>query len=1017
MSKTRYIPIPGGEGGGGEYVSEPLNVTQNGVYTPGPGVNGFKPVNVHVPASEVDEGTKQVSITQNGTVTEDVVGYANAEINVQVPASSPEPYKGYLKFDNVVLMEGASGGTITFSCVTMEDLQINKNNGGWTDSNGVIPVVNGDSVEVRGNNPVLKYMHCRTKNVASCRVSGNPSSLIQRSGCDNIPDYAFQDLFYHIDAQLLLDLYMPKVIGKYGFYRAFENVTLIENSDIDCSELEVLGERAFSSMFSGAGITGGIIQSIPVTGVHGCDGMFLYSTLSTPPALPATILAESCYQSMFQSSAITSAPALPATVIDKYAYSNMFTWCGNLHVHPTFPEKFHYIGEYGMSGMFTGCPIHGVPDFKAYFIDDHGCEGMYYGSGDTSTGAWYVMDTLEIDMMGDSACYNMFQDAERMVGINTLKLPEFIPSNGCYNMFSSSNLGRPDTIPGLNRDIVLNVKAIGANGCDGMFRGTHIGSLTINANSAAYNSLNSITENCAFITLLDINVKTMHQPGQITTNNSSLAQVNIHSFYIDPNAYVVDLAGMSSLTCNVNSMLQGTTAESYIHVDSITWNANDLTPNYFYLEAVAGTSISGGPNDGMTEYRINGGSWTTWASTGITGLTTGDKVEFRGTNTGKIPTFILDDTFNIGGCMTTLQDTFGYVDEMARELFYQTFKNQAITDATHLEWGAMNLAQSALREAFYGTQIVNVPDIVFYQLANDTIRDTFNGVTTDPGKLNIRFHVANQYVCLYGFQNCAITRIGDIKVGKINNSNLFDQTFKGSSLVSYDSITVGILKSGSTFSGMFRDCRSLYTCGDITIYLMTSSNNVFNNMFMDCSSLVTTPNLIIEIFNTPTAAGNNIYSNMFKNCTSLENIQRLDLHAENTQGSQRMSIYQGLFQGCTSLTSIPSSLLAGLKMVSPNVVEDFASGCTSLTSITIPNVREASSMDNPFKNFVAGCTSLNEIRVQMVNLDLFRQNVHRFLSGVASTGTLHQLSGQQWTIDDWHTYTGLPSGWTVVSDL
>lgn len=186
---------------------------------------------------------------------------------------------------------------------------------------------------------------------------------------------------------------------------------------------------------------------------------------------------------------------------------------------------------------------------------------------------------------------------------------------------------------------------------------------------------------------------------------------------------------------------------------------------------------------------------------------------------------------------------------------------------------------------------------------------------------------------------------------------------------------------------------------------------------MDCSSLVTTPNLIIEIFNTPTAAGNNIYSNMFKNCTSLENIQRLDLHAENTQGSQRMSIYQGLFQGCTSLTSIPSSLLAGLKMVSPNVVEDFASGGTSLTSITIPNVREASSMGNPFKNFVAGCTSLNEIRVQMVNLDLFRQNVHRFLSGVASTGTLHQLSGQQWTIDDWHTYTGLPTGWTVVSDL
>lgn len=67
--------------GGGATV-EALNVTENGIYTPDEGVDGFAPVNVNVPASAVDSGTK--SINTNGT--HDVVGYANAQVSV--PASA-----------------------------------------------------------------------------------------------------------------------------------------------------------------------------------------------------------------------------------------------------------------------------------------------------------------------------------------------------------------------------------------------------------------------------------------------------------------------------------------------------------------------------------------------------------------------------------------------------------------------------------------------------------------------------------------------------------------------------------------------------------------------------------------------------------------------------------------------------------------------------------------------------------------------------------------------------------------
>ena len=85
MSKYRYIPIAGG--GGETPVLETLNATQNGQYLPEEGVTGWNEVNVDVPASEVDSGTKQTTITTNGTQTVDVVGYANHEVSVQVPAS------------------------------------------------------------------------------------------------------------------------------------------------------------------------------------------------------------------------------------------------------------------------------------------------------------------------------------------------------------------------------------------------------------------------------------------------------------------------------------------------------------------------------------------------------------------------------------------------------------------------------------------------------------------------------------------------------------------------------------------------------------------------------------------------------------------------------------------------------------------------------------------------------------------------------------------------------------------
>ena len=97
---------------------------------------------------------------------------------------------------------------------------------------------------------------------------------------------------------------------------------------------------------------------LPATVTIGCyQGMFHGCTsLTTPPALPATTLAPSCYGTMFYGcTSLTTAPVLPATTL-AYAnscYSSMFSRCTALTTAPTLPATTLAYGCY--EWMFDGC--------------------------------------------------------------------------------------------------------------------------------------------------------------------------------------------------------------------------------------------------------------------------------------------------------------------------------------------------------------------------------------------------------------------------------------------------------------------------------------------------------------------------------------------------------------------------------------------------------------------------------------------------------------------------------------
>ena len=79
------------------------------------------------------------------------------------------------------------------------------------------------------------------------------------------------------------------------------------------------------------------------------------SSLTTAPSiLPATTLTEGCYRYMFNGcTALTTAPALPATTLIQYCYYNMFYGCTALTTAPALPATT--LIQYCYYNMFYGC--------------------------------------------------------------------------------------------------------------------------------------------------------------------------------------------------------------------------------------------------------------------------------------------------------------------------------------------------------------------------------------------------------------------------------------------------------------------------------------------------------------------------------------------------------------------------------------------------------------------------------------------------------------------------------------
>ena len=151
------------------------------------------------------------------------------------------------------------------------------------------------------------------------------------------------------------------VLG-YSFYRLFRDCTsLTKAPELPATKL---ADNCYNSMFRGCtSLTEA--PALPAIDFISFDGsidasncyesMFWGCTsLTKAPELPATKLNIRCYYNMFYDcTSLTKAPELPATILEESCYESMFSGCASLTKAPELPSTTLAFDCY--SGMFNYC--------------------------------------------------------------------------------------------------------------------------------------------------------------------------------------------------------------------------------------------------------------------------------------------------------------------------------------------------------------------------------------------------------------------------------------------------------------------------------------------------------------------------------------------------------------------------------------------------------------------------------------------------------------------------------------
>ena len=204
--------------------------------------------------------------------------------------------------------------------------------------------------------------------------------------------------------------------GSKASFNVQGNIMSLTNGDL-FANATTISDYTFVSLFNNTKVVNAENLILPATTLanHCYDSMFQGCTsLVTAPTLPATTLAENCYEYMFRETNLKTAPVLPATTLAQYCYASMFYGCTSLVNAPTLPATELARNCYDF--MFYDCTsLVNAPELPATTLARECYQFMFKGCTSLVTAPALPATTLA------SNCYNsMFYGCTKLSYIKAM---------------------------------------------------------------------------------------------------------------------------------------------------------------------------------------------------------------------------------------------------------------------------------------------------------------------------------------------------------------------------------------------------------------------------------------------------------------------------------------------------------------------------------------------------------------------------------------------------------------------
>ena len=218
----------------------------------------------------------------------------------------------------------------------------------------------------------------------------------------------YYDMFYGCTSLTTAPALPSTTLADSCYYGMFYGTNVLPDcSNIDFASSTVVASGGLKGLFSGTKVTDNDLERLlpkndngryylPATTLaEGCyQEMFQGCTsLTTAPALPARTLATSCYYYMFGNcTSLTAAPALSATTLVNSCYGFMFAGCTSLTTAPELPATT--LATWCYYGMFSNCTSLNYIKCLATDISAFYCTSSWV-SGVAPTGTFVKAASME----------------------------------------------------------------------------------------------------------------------------------------------------------------------------------------------------------------------------------------------------------------------------------------------------------------------------------------------------------------------------------------------------------------------------------------------------------------------------------------------------------------------------------------------------------------------------------------------------------------------------------------------